>query len=97
MLKALIKRLFLALFTDELKALKVELRAQIERTTEEVASNLTNDHKFTYDLSQMIINQEDVILEHLSEAQDTLESLQGRIDDLEESMNNASIEAYIQY
>lgn len=86
MLKSLIKRLFLALFNEELEALKVELQDQIDKAHEEAASHLLNDHSFTYALAQEVIYDGDVVSEVEDRVRETLEAIQEDLRDLHEEM-----------
>lgn len=86
MFKRLLKRLFLALFTEELEALEIDLRARIERATEDVAQDLLNDHSFTYALAQEVLYDGDVVSEVEDRIRESLEAIQDELRDLHEEV-----------
>lgn len=88
MLKRLIKRLFLALFTEELEALEIDLRARIERASEDVAQELLNDHSFTYALAQEVIYDGDIVSEVEDKVKESLEGIDDDIRDLQEEIRD---------
>lgn len=86
MFKALIKRLFIALFNEEIEALTIDLQARIERLQEDVSHDLLNDLSFPYEVSQEIIRDGDLCDEVEDRLRETLEMLEGRIDDIESQL-----------
>ena len=87
MIKGLLKRLFLALFKEEIEALDNELRAHIDTTKDEVAGELLNDSSFIYDVTQEIIFNRDIIDEIKDDLTESLDALESRIDELEEEIS----------
>lgn len=88
MLKRLIKRLFLALFTEELEALEIDFRARLDVLHHEIAHDLMNDTSFIYDLSQKIIEEGDIKDGLEDSLRESLEALEGRIDDIERDIED---------
>ena len=87
MFKALIKRLFLALFKQELESLEADFQGRIENLRQEVTHDLMNDYSFFYEVTEHLIYDGEVTSVIEDNLRESLESLEMRIDELEQELN----------